>query len=90
MTVHTPPQCVNSVMSAAPTAGARVVLLDAGSFGGFSNYLNETWTLNSSTPDWTAKSTGLINSTGPLPGRQNACMCFDGYNTMMFGGQGGF
>jgi len=87
MTIHTPPQCVNSVMAAAPTATARVVLLDAGSFGGFSSYLNETWTFTGT--DWTDKSTGTINSNGPLPTRQNACMCFDGYNTMMFGGQGG-
>lgn len=90
MTTHTPPPCANSVMSADPGATTgKVVLLAAGNYPGQSTFLNETWNFVGSTPDWTDTSTALINSNGPLPGRQNACMAYDGTNVMLFGGQGG-
>ncbi len=90
MTTNTPLRCANSVMSAFPgSSGKQVVLLNSGNYPGFSNFLNETWTFNGSgTPNWTDQSVSLINSTGPLPGRINATMAYDGYNVMMFGGQG--
>lgn len=89
MTTHTPPQCANSVMSADPGAAAslKVVLLDAASYPGQSSYLNETWVFTGT--DWTDTSTALVNSNSPLPGRNNACMAYDGTNVVLFGGQGG-
>jgi hypothetical protein len=86
MTTHTPLRCANSVMSAAPTGGARVVLLNTGNYPSFSNYLNETWIFTGT--DWTNLSSSTINSS-PLPLRANACMSYDGTNVMLFGGQGG-
>jgi hypothetical protein len=74
-------------MSAFPgSSGKQVVLLDSGNFPGFSNFLNETWTFSGT--DWTNQSAGLVNSAGPLPGRINGAMAFDGTNVMLFGGQG--
>ena len=88
MTTHTPPRCANSVMAADPgaSAGSKVVLLNTGNYPSFSSFLNETWTFSGT--DWTDTSTSLVNSNGPLPGRSNMCMAYDGANVMMFGGQG--
>lgn len=86
MTTTTPLRCANSVMSAAPTGGATVVLLDTGNYPSFSSYLNETWTWSGT--NWTNTSATLINSNGPLPGRTNFVMCYDGTNVMLYGGQG--
>lgn len=88
MTVHTPLRCANSVMSADPAAAAnkKVVLLNTGNYPSFSNFLNETWIFTGT--DWTNLSAGPINPS-PVPLRSNACMAYDGYNVMMFGGQGG-
>lgn len=86
MTTHTPLCCANSVMSAAPTSAARVVLLDTGSYPSYSNYLNETWIFTGT--DWTNLSTNTINSS-PIPLRANGVMSYDGTNVMLFGGQGG-
>ncbi|CAM6004240.1 unnamed protein product [Sphagnum balticum] len=69
------------------STGKQVVLLDTGSYPSFSNFLNETWTFNGT--DWTNQSTNLINPSGPLPGRTNASLGYDGTNLMLFGGQGG-
>jgi len=73
-------------MSAAPTSLARVVLLDTGNYPSFSSFLNETWTFSGT--DWTNTSATLVNANGPLPGRTNAMMAFDGYNVVLYGGQG--
>jgi hypothetical protein len=73
-------------MSAAPTGGARVVLLDTGNYPSYSSFLNQTWTFSGT--DWTNTSATLVNANGPLPGRTNAVMCFDGYNVMLYGGSG--
>jgi hypothetical protein len=86
MTVHTPLRCSKSVMSAAPTGGARVVLMDTGNYPSFSNFLNETWTFSGT--DWTNQSTTLIDANGPLPGRIQASMAYDGYQVVLYGGQG--
>src|SRR5271166_7051007 len=64
----------------------EVVLLDAGSYGGFSNYLNQTSTWNGA---WTNKSPSLIDPVGPLPCRVDMAMAYDGTNVMMYGGKGG-
>jgi hypothetical protein len=89
MTTHTPLRCANSVMAADPgaSAGSRVVLLDTGNYPSFSSFLNETWTFSGT--DWTNTSATLVNANGPLPGRTDMCMSYDGYNVMMFGGKGG-
>jgi hypothetical protein len=43
MTTNTPFRCANSAMSAAPTAGATIVLLDTGNYPSFSNFLSGSW-----------------------------------------------
>lgn len=87
MTTHNPLRCSHSSMSSAPTfAGDKLVLMNTGSYPAFSNYLNEIWTWNGT--DWTRFGTGLVDASGPLPLRANAAMTYDGYNVMLFGGQG--
>lgn len=85
MTTHTPLRCSFSQMAASGQAGARVVLLDSGNYPSYSNYLNETWTFSGT--DWTNHSTTLLDANGPLPGRNDGVMVFDGNNTMLYGGQ---
>lgn len=82
MTTHTPLRCANSAM--VQRGSSEVVLLDAGAYPGVSEYGNQTWTWDGS--DWTNVGTTLIDASGPLPGRLNQCMAFDGYNVMLFGG----
>jgi hypothetical protein len=90
MTINSPPQCKNSTMSAYPgSSGKEIVLLDAGNYAGQSSYLNETWTFTGTTANWTDQSSTAFNANGPLPGRNNACMSYDGTNVTLFGGQGG-
>lgn len=86
MTAHTPLRCANSVMSAAPTGGARVVLLDTGNYPSYSNFLNQTWTFSGT--DWTNQSATLIDANGPLPGRTQGVMSYDGYQVVLYGGAG--
>lgn len=83
MTVHTPLRCANSSMVQRGTH--EVVLLDTGSYPSYSDFLNETWTWNGT--DWTNTSTSLVNANGPLPGRINSAIAYDGTNVMLFGGQ---
>lgn len=83
MPTNNPLRSSNSVMAQRGT-GNPVVLLDNGSYPGFSNYLNETWTWNGT--DWTrAIST---TSLGPTPTRADFGLAYDGYNIVMFGGRG--
>jgi hypothetical protein len=90
MTAHTPLRCANTVMSAFPgSAGKQVVLLDSGNYPAFANYLNETWTFNGATPDWTNQSVGVLDAAGPLPGRVDAVMAYDGTGVTLYGGRGG-
>lgn len=84
MTIHTPLRTANSCM--VQRASAEVVLMDTGAYPGHSNFLNETWTWNGT--DWTNTGTTLIDANGPLPGRTNHVMAYDGYNVMLHGGQG--
>jgi len=84
MTTHTPLRCANSFMVQRSTI--EVVLMDTGAYPGQSNFLNETWTWNGT--DWTNTGTTLIDANGPLPGRINMVGTYDGYNVMLFGGQG--
>lgn len=89
MTTHTPLRCANSAMATDPTAasGKKVVLMDTGNYPSFSNFLNETWEFTGT--DWSNTSATLVNANGPLPGRINFVMQFDGVNVMLYGGQGG-
>ena len=84
MTTHTPLRCANSVMAQRGTH--EVVLLDTGNYPSYNDFLNQTWTWNGT--DCTNASASLINSGGPLPGRTNSVMAYDGTNIMLFGGQG--
>src|SRR5574337_1343803 len=84
MTTHTPLRCANSFM--VQRGSSEVVLLDTGAYPGHSNFLNETWTFNGT--DWTNTGATLIDANGPLPGRLNMVGAFDGYNVMLYGGQG--
>ena len=61
MTVHTPFRCAHSAMSAAPTAGAAIVLLDTGNYPSFSSFLNQTWTFTGT--DWSRVPVGIL----PVP-----------------------
>jgi hypothetical protein len=63
---------------------SEVVLMDTGAYPGQSDLLNQTWTWNGT--DWTRVGTTLIDATGPLPGRLNQVMAYDGYNVMLYGG----
>jgi hypothetical protein len=83
MTTHTPLRCANSFM--VQRGSSEVVLMDTGAYPSVSNFLNETWTWNGT--DWTNTGTTLIDANGPLPGRINHVMAYDGYNVMLFGGQ---
>jgi hypothetical protein len=89
MTTHTPLRCANSAMAADPTAsaGKQVVLMDTGNYPSFSSFLNETWEFTGT--DWSDTSSTLVDANGPLPGRTNFVMCFDGVNVMLYGGKGG-
>lgn len=89
MTATTPLRCANSVMAADPGAasGKKVVLLDTGNYPSFSTYLNETWEFTGT--NWVNTSASLVNTNGPVPGRSNGIMAYDGTNVMLYGGQGG-
>jgi len=78
MTTHTPLRCVNSFM--IQRGSSEVVLLDSGAYPGVSNFQNGTWTWNGT--DWTQ-----VVTAGPLPGRTNQVMAYDGYGVMVYGGQ---
>jgi len=84
MTTHTPLRCANSQMIQRGTN--EVVLMDTGAYPSYSNFLNETWTWNGT--DWHNTATSLIDAAGPLPGRLNMQMAYDGYNVVLYGGQG--
>lgn len=87
MTAHTPLRCAFSMMSNFPTGSSKVVLMDAGSYPSFSNFLNETWTFNGT--DWSYSGATLVDPAGPLPGRLDSVMAYDGTNVILFGGRGG-
>lgn len=87
MTTHVPYRCAFSGMS-GPDADGYVVLMNTGNYPSFSNYLNETWTFNGT--DWHNTSATLMDANGPLPGRSQQVFAYDGYNVMLYGGQGGF
>lgn len=89
MTAHSPLRCANSGMARLPTASQKLVLMDVGSYPGASNYLNQTWTWNGT--DWSNQSPSNFSGVdpgGPLPGRINHVMSYDGTNIMLYGGQG--
>ena len=93
MTVHTPPQTASAMMSATNFALAKVLLVDAGSYPGQSNLLNQSWTLNGTgTPDWTfndsSSTSNGIDSLGPTP-RVDGVMSYDGTNVVLYGGKSG-
>jgi hypothetical protein len=87
MTANSPPRTTNGAMSQYPAgnAGNRTILFTAGSFPGYSNFLNETFTFTGT--NWTSNSANLINSNGPLPCRMDFVLCYDSVNLMLFGGR---
>lgn len=82
MTTTTPYSCSNSEM--IQRGSSAVVLLNIGSYPGFADYLNDTWTWNGT--DWTNFSVTPFSATGPLPGRSDCALTYDGYNVVLFGG----
>jgi hypothetical protein len=86
MTVHTPPICANSVASAYPAgSGNHLVLLDTNGYPAESVLQNQTWQFTGS--DWTDESpASVMDPAGPLPGRTNPVMAYDGSKLMLFGG----
>lgn len=86
MTITNPLRCSKSVMV---SNGTNITLLDTGNYPSYSNFLNQTWTWSGSgaAANWTNTSATLVNSNGPLPGRINQSMAYDGYNVMLYGGQ---
>jgi hypothetical protein len=83
MTTHTPLRCAYSAMTNDPIA-AKIILLNTGNYPSYSSYLNESWTFSSG--DWTNVSPTLVDAGGPLPGRTDHVMAFDGSNVILFGG----
>ncbi len=83
MPAHKPFPCAYSAM--AQRGSNQVVLLNTGSYPGFSNLLNTTYGWNG--VDWNQAS-GLIDGYSPLPVRKDFAMSYDGYNVMVFGGRG--
>lgn len=81
MPANNPLRTSNSVM--AQRGANEVVLLDNGSYPGFSEYLNTTFEWNGT--DWSI-GTGTI-ALGPKPTRTDFALCYDGYNILMFGGR---
>jgi hypothetical protein len=84
MTTHTPLRCSFSAMF--QRGASEVVLMDTGNYPSYSSFLNETWTWNGI--DWTNTSATLIDANGPLPGRTQMTMVYDGYHGVLFGGFG--
>lgn len=82
MPANNPLHC--SFCAMVERGSSEVVLLDTGNYPGYSNYLNQTWTWDGS--DWTRQGSGVVDGAGPLPGRNNFAMTYDGYNVVMFGG----
>jgi hypothetical protein len=89
MTITIPLRCANSCM-VLDEANSTIVLLDTGNYPSYSSFLNETWTWSGSgaAANWTNTSATLINANGPLPGRINQSMAYDGSHVMLYGGQG--
>ena len=90
MTAYVPNRCANSGMSSYPTStGKTVVLLDTGNYPSYSSFGNATLTFpGSGTPNWTDTSATFVNANGPLPGRTDMVLCYDGTDVMMYGGRG--
>lgn len=85
-----PPKCSNSIMSQVPGIGP--VLLNNSNYPVNSMYTNNTYLWDGT--NWSTTSSSVIDSTGPLPPRQNSCSSefFGGVGTnqntvMVFGGQ---
>lgn len=99
MTTHSPLRCAFSGMAAND---GYITLLNSGNYPSFSSWGNETWIWNWATngnEDWTNLSTSFISTTAPLgpsvptakvqlSGRNFPVVAYDGYNTMVYGGQG--
>lgn len=82
MPTNNPLRSSNSVMAQRGT-GNPVVLLDNGSYPGFSKYMNDTWTWNGT--DWTRAISSVASAPTPL--RADFALAYDGYNILMFGGR---
>jgi hypothetical protein len=83
MSILNPIRCANSTMVTAGSSG--IILLDTGNYPSFSDYLNQTYIWSAS--NWHNTSPSLVDPNGPLPGRTNHVMAYDGTNVMLYGGQ---
>jgi len=90
MTATNPFRTANSMMTAmtGSVAGKNIALLNVGSFGGYSNLLNNTYIFSGSTNNWTNLSSAPIDPNGPLPCRTNGVFSWDGNNGFLMGGNG--
>jgi hypothetical protein len=79
MPANNPFRCSFAAM--AQRGANEVVLLDTGSYPGFSEYQNATFTWNGT--DWTQAAP----AASPIPKRGDFALSYDGYNVIMFGGQ---
>ena len=88
MTITTPFRCAYSAMSAAPTAGANIVLLDTGNYPSFSSFLNGTWTWNGT--NWISVPVGTLTVPGAGFGVLAAAGITNTSNTVINGDIGSF
>jgi hypothetical protein len=86
MTIHTPLRTSYSAMVNDPIA-SKIILMDTGNYPSYSSFLNQSWTFASG--DWTNTGSTLLDGAGPLPGRTDHVMAFDGSNVILYGGRGG-
>src|SRR5271163_4491692 len=86
MTTNTPLRCAHSAMA---FGDGYTVFMDTGNYPSYSSYLNQTWVYNGTTNTWTNTAATLFDASGPLPGRSQQVMSFDGTSVMLYGGQGG-
>lgn len=84
MPATSPPPCSNAAMS--QRGASEVLLLNPGSYPGFSNTLNQSWKWDGTT--WARAGSGVIDASGPLPTRADFASTYDGYNVVVFGGRG--
>ena len=89
MTTHTPLRCSNSGMA---SYSGKVLLLNTGNYPSYNSYLNQSWIYNGANGagDWTnaSSSSALLDPAGPLPGRTDHILAYDGTNVMLYGGRG--
>lgn len=88
MTLHHPRRCSHAHMIEHPST-TDIILVDTGNYPAVDKFLNESWSFNGTTTDWTLLSaTALTDPDGPLPGRIDyAYSVAPNNNIVLFGGR---